>query len=342
MTWWAMSALAWLSWCWAATSWELFPSGEGFYNYAPCAIEDGRVHHFWWCQNTDPHQVVDHIYYRRYEFEENRWTPRELALAPGKPGQWDSLHVCDPAVVKGEFHYRGTDYAWLLFYLGTHDAACKHNQIGIALAHDPAGPWMRFAGNPVVKASASTWGVGQPSVVSLDRRSRLLLFYTRQEDDLSTHTYLSELDLSYMDNPTITPPIRVPTDGLAEQPGATGVVLNNADFALDPAGEIVYMVRPLHPNAFAMDGKLPGISSHLELARIQAADLRAGKGRWERVAVIGPQETGFAHNHNAAIARDPYGYLPNPKHLRINLTVAARGPEPLWSYTLHGIVLELH
>lgn len=325
----------------AAVSWELFPAGEGFYNYAPCAIEDGRTHHFWWCQNTDPLRVVDHIYYRRFEFGENRWTPRELALAPGAPGQWDCVHVCDPAVVRGEFSYRGQVYAYAMFYLGTDDRGAKHNQIGLAVAREPSGPWLKIEANPVIKGSPNTWGVGQPSVVSLDKSARVLLFYTKQEENLATLTYMTELDLSNLDQPIIGENLRVPTEGLSERPGASQVILNNADFALDPTGEIFYIVRPQYPDEFLPPDKNPGISSHLQIARISAADVRAGRGRWEVVAHIGPEQTGFAHNHNAAIARDWYGYLPDARHLRVNLSVAARQEKPLWSYVLHGIIIDV-
>lgn len=339
--WSVLGTLTSLGSAWGGVSWELFPAGEGFYNYAPCAIEDGRTHHFWWCQNTDPFRVADHIYYRRFEFDENRWTPRELALAPGAAGEWDCIHVCDPAVVRGEFSYRGQVYAYAMFYLGTDDRTGKHNQIGLAIAREPSGPWLKIEANPIIKGSQNTWGVGQPSVISLDKRSRLILFYTKQEENLATFTYWTELDLRNLDAPVIGESSRVPTEGLSERPGTSQVILNNADFALAPTGETLYVVRPQHPNEFLPPDKNPGISSHLQIARIPAADLSAGRGRWEVVTHIGPEQTGFAHNHNAAIARDPYGRLPDPHRMRINLTVAARQPDPLWSYTLHGLILEL-
>jgi hypothetical protein len=323
-----------------AVSWELFASGDGFYNYAPCAIEDGEVHHFWWCQNTDPYQIADHIYYRRFTFSTKRWTARALALAPGAPGEWDSLHVCDPAVVKGLFLYRGVRYAYALLYLGTDLPTLKHNQVGIAFATSPEGPWVRYAGNPIVRGSAATWGAGQPSVISLDRQGRLLLFYTRQHEGGATYTYLAEVDFSDMEHPVIGAPRRVPTGGLSERAAGRAVVLHDADFAFDPTRKVFFLVRPQHPGEFG--GPNPaGLCSHLEVASIPADALRAGKGHWTVVGHLGPEQTGFAYNHSPALAPDPYGWVPDPHHLRINFTVAARQREPLWSYALHGFILDL-
>jgi hypothetical protein len=323
-----------------AISWQLFPGGEGHYNYAPTAIEEPTAHHFWWCRNAEPWVIVDYVYYSRWEVAEKRWTPPAQALAPGEPGQWDRVHVCDPAVVRGEFRYRGRAFAYAMLYLGTDDTACKHNQVGLALAADPAGPWTRFGANPIVAGSAATWGSGQPSVISLDRRGRLLVFYTQQEADLSTHTYLREANLRDLDHPVIGHPVRLPTDGLTER-GPGPVILNNADFALEPVSGDIVVVRPQHPNAFLQPGENPGISSHLQVARIPARGLRRGGGRWRPVAAIGPENTGYAHNHNACLGRDAYGRLPDPHRLRVSLSVAGRVPDSLWTYTLHGIVLDM-
>jgi hypothetical protein len=322
-----------------AASWELFPADADTYNYAPCAVEDG-THFFWWCQNSEPRRIVDHLYFRRYDFARQAWTPRELALAPGAPGTWDGVHVCDPSVIRGRFRDGGTEYGWLLAYLGCDTLTNCHNQVGLALAAAPGGPWVRYRGNPVVSGSAATWGSGQPSLVSLDQAGRVALFYTRQEDDLSTYTYLSELDLSDLAAAHVGPPVRLSTAGLTER-GAAPPVLHDADFALAATGDLVYVVRPLAAGELTLANHSVRLPSVVQVARAEWAAIRQGEGRWTVLAEVGPEQTGFAFGHSAAFGRDPAGRLAGSGRLRLNLAVGSRQADPLWSYTLHGVLLEL-
>jgi hypothetical protein len=338
-----------MAWAWAAAtiavaatagaaSWELFPAGEGLYNYAPCAVEDGP-HLFWWCRNREPRQVVDHIYHRRFEFARKRWTPPELALAPGAPGQWDSVHVCDPSVVRGRFRDGATEYAWAMAYLGCDTTTNRHNQVGLAFAVDAAGPWVRWPRNPVVAGLAATWGTGQPSLVSLDRRGRVALFYTQQDADLATHTWLAEIDLIDFSAPQLAAPVCLPTAGLTERTTAAPV-LHDADFALDTDGTQLYVVRPLHPGDLNLAGQPVRLPSVVQVARAAQAEVRTGAGRWTVLAEVGPEQTGFAFCHGASFGRDPAGRVADGTRLRLNLAVASRQSDPLWSYTLHGVIVE--
>jgi hypothetical protein len=70
-------------------------------------------------------------------------------LRHSEPGCWDSFHVCDPSIVAGAFRYNGRRYSWALFYLGNDVDASRHNQVGVAFANDPAGPWTRMA-RPII------------------------------------------------------------------------------------------------------------------------------------------------------------------------------------------------
>lgn len=170
-----------------AASWELFPADAGTYTYAPSAIEDG-THLFWWCQNAEPGRIIDSLYCRRYDFAGAGWTPPELAFSPGAAGQWDSVHVCDPSVIRGRFRDEQTEYGWLLAYLGRDTLTNRHNQVGLAVATGPGGPWVRQRGNPVASGSAATWGSGQPSLVGLESPGSVALFYTRQVEPLWSYT----------------------------------------------------------------------------------------------------------------------------------------------------------
>lgn len=322
------------------SAWRLFPKGSEFYNYSVCAIEERDVHHFWWCQNADPHQIVDHIYYRKFILSKRKWTPSAPVLCPSEGG-WDSLHTCDPAVVKGEFRYQGEVYNYALFYLGTYSPDGKNNKIGVAFAKSPEGPWIKFKGNPVIQGSERTWGVGQASLISLDKKGKLLLFYTQQEEDFSTHTYMRELDFSDMDKPEVGEAMLVPTAGLKEREEGMAVILNDADFAYDPKRDIFFLVRPQHPYPSHPTGERSIVSGYIQVAYIEGKALRSAKGEWKIVREIGPEDSGFPLNHSPAIARNWFGWVENPGKLRINFSTANLGKDSLWSYTLYGIIIDV-
>lgn len=324
----------------SSSAWRLFPKGSEFYNYSVCAIEERDVHHFWWCQNADPHQIVDHIYYRKFILSNKKWTPPIPVLSPSEEG-WDSLHTCDPAVVKGEFRYEGELFNYALFYLGTYSPGGKHNQIGVAFAKSPEGPWVKFKGNPIIKGSERTWGVGQASLLSLDKKGRLLIFYTQQEEDFSTHTYMRELDFSDMDNPKIGEAKLVPTAGLKEREEGMEVILNDADFAYDPKRDIFFLARPQHPYPLHPTGERSIVSGYIQIAYIEGEALRSAKGEWKVIREIGPEDSGFPLNHSPAIARNWFGWVENPDKLRINFSTANLGKDSLWSYTLYGIIIDI-
>lgn len=264
-------------------------------------------------------------------------------LFPSEEG-WDSLHVCDPAVVKGEFKYDGKVYNYALFYLGTYypeGVECKHNQLGVAFSETPEGPWVKFKGNPIVEGSKHTWGVGQPSVISLNKKGKVLLFYTKQEDDFSTHTYMRELDFSFMDNPRFGEAKLVPTEGLREREEGMAVILSDADFAYDPKRDIFFLARPQHPYPLHPSGERAIVSGYIQIAYIEGESLRSGKGGWKIIGEIGPEDSGFPLNHSPAIARNWYGWVDNPHKLRINFSTAKLGKDSLWSYTLYGIIIDI-
>ncbi len=323
-----------------APSWELFPTPAGQYVYAACGIEEG-MHHLWWCQNRDPGQVTDYIAYRRFEFDRGAWTPVEWALAPGAEGQWDSAHVCDPTVASGRFRHGASEFRWVMAYLGCDTRTNQHNQVGLAFAEAPEGPWVRYAGNPVVAGSNSSWGAGQPSLLSLDEGGRVGLFFTRQEDDLSTHTWFQEADLSGLSAPRFGVPVRLTEAGLTER-GPARPVLHDADFALSQDRRQVYVVRPLAAGDLNLPGQVVRLPSVVQIARGEWEAIRRGGGEWTVLAEIGPGETGFAFAHSPSFGRDRYGRLPaGSGRVRLNLAVASRVRDPLWTYTLHGVLVEL-
>lgn len=129
------------------------------------------------------------------------WGPTRTALQPRfQPGHpkyhpatpdWAAYHICDPEVIKGNFTYTtpqtGTKtYTWAMFFTGADNddrgADGRFNVVGVALATSPLGPWTIVA-SPLIDITepdynAAGYGVGQPSVTSVDQQGNLLLFYS--------------------------------------------------------------------------------------------------------------------------------------------------------------------
>ena len=57
------------------------------------------------------------------------------------PHGYFSVHACEPEVVGGKFGFGGQPYKWALLFTAESVASNSSNQLGIAFANNPAGPW---------------------------------------------------------------------------------------------------------------------------------------------------------------------------------------------------------
>ena len=249
---------------------------------------------------------------------------------------FDEQHACDPAVIKGQFLYDGTNYSWAMFYLGEDVSpnVVMHNQIGVAFANNLTGPWKKWSGNPIIPFdSYNAWGVGQACAISLDAAGQMILIYGKGTETESTMIW-RELYLSDMSAPVIGTENTVLINGLTSIDGSP-VFFNNANFAYDPIRSEVFVSRARHPN----DTSSPDfISSELQIASINYQCFLGGTGSWNVLGHINSGQSGFQRNHNSGILRNGYGYLPEDK-LTVIFTVGieAGGMDWLWSYRLHSV-----
>jgi hypothetical protein len=311
----------------------LFDPGDGFYCYAPCAIQENDRLQLFACRNETAGVIRDHLY--RLDCSADQSPRLQLVLAPAQKDGWDSFHVCDPSVIEGEFHVDGATRRYALFYLGNNVDACKNNQIGVALADDLAGPWRRSAQPIVPDTQVGHWGTGQPSAVSIDRKGRVILFYTR----LANHRvsgYFRELDLSAMDAPIIGPETALPTKGLLKSNGRPDW-LNNFDVVRDTSRNRYLIVREQHPEP---SNEPRFISAQLQICAIPL-DLKSAVS-WRRLGELTPQMSRSPRNHNACFVRTSFGDLPDPSKATVIFTTAKAEPElhgvfAPWTYQLHEI-----
>jgi hypothetical protein len=305
------------------------PAGE--YSYAPSVIDIGTTRWVWTCHNAESRVIRDHIYLEK--FVNGRLVKDESVLA-ATAGAWDSFHTCDPSVVAGKFAYNGARYGWAMFYLGNDLDASAHNQIGVAFATSPDGPWIKDP-NPIVTfADPQQWGAGQPSAVSVGSApGRVLLFYT--QGDTSTRAFWRSVDLGSMRGPAIGEPHLVPISGLTGTDGSADY-LNNYDVALDAAHQRFVAVREQHP--YPVDNPW-WIGQSVAVDVISATDLLDGSGSWHPLNTVTPALTGLARNHNAGLVRTAGGSLPSPDSVTVEFTSSCGGPtcDSLFNYDLWTI-----
>ena len=312
-------------------------SSYGIYNYCPTVIElDDGTRYVYYCTNQTSYQVIDYVGCRKGTPNADgtyTWGEEKVVLSPSTD-LWDAMHTCDPSVVKGSFTYNGTDYAYLMAYLGCTSTDNQENKVGLAVSNSPDGEFIRVGETPIVnftKDETSTvfqWGVGQPSLVSKDKDGKVWLFYTRGDVN-GTRTVVRECDFSNLDAPVLGDEVKLATTGLVTLDG-TSDIINNADFAYDSEKNRFYSASDCHPNP---SDEPNYISSHFRVTYFNGNDI--SKAQWKYLATVGSDETGFARNHNVGLVRDEYGHTLNDGYLTVYYTVSNTGSTSLWSYRLY-------
>lgn len=314
---------------------------ENYYNYCPTSFVEDNKQHIYYCTNKLNQNITDYVGYRSATIENNniKFSDNKIVVEPATPGSglWDSRHTCDPSVIKGEFKYHGTSYKYLMAFLGCISNDCTLNETGIAVANSPEGPWVKCDSvNPIVphtefncvNGSSLSWGTGQPSLVSVDGKGKVLLF-TTVGSLTGTFTNLREYDFSDIDNFVKIRERREIQKGGIKYFNSTGNVINNADYAYDNVNKRIIMVKERLP--FGLDGKAPTfIGDTLDVYYIDDTEgtspgdvLFAGNNttkQWKLIGTIDKSVTGLARNHNPGLITDPYGYLLNQKTLGVLVT----------------------
>lgn len=332
-------------------------AGESnFYNYCPSMFIENNEAHVYYCTNKEEGKVTDYVGYRKGIIKNNKVKYDDepsFVLTHGEMGSWDSRHDCDPSVIKGEFKYHDENYNYLMAFLGCVPSDCTQNETGIAVSKTPNGPWIKCDFkkdgvtkiNPLVKCSefstnSTSWGTGQPSLVSVDKKGRVLLFTTIGATN-GTFTNLREYDFSDIDNYSL---IRERTSISAA--GIKGTAngsnfINNGDYAYDEVNRRVLMVK--ERQFFGSDGKGPDfIGDTLDVYYIDDTEgknvgdvLFAGNNTtktWKVLGTIDKNLTGFLRNHNAGLITDPYARVDATKTLGVAFTRSDEEYGNNWTY----------
>ena len=315
------------------------PTKDGIYNYCPSVLEEADgTRYLYYCTNRESYKIIDYIGCRRGTRNADgsyTYGAETVVLAP-TAGAWDAHHTCDPSVVRGDFTYKGQSYRYLMAYLGCTSYDNQDNEIGFAVANDPMGPFVKIADTPTIpyvrEGDAWQWGVGQASLVGKDMGSTVYVFYT-EGTATRTHEFVDEWNFADLENPVRLSHTDLATTGLTTRTGG-GDYIGNADFAYDADSNSFYMATDSHP--YPSD-EPNYITEYFRVAYFAGDDMT--KVRWNELEHIGPAETGFARNHNVALVRDAYGWLPSGNSLTVYYTGADKGANALWTYRLHAYTL---
>lgn len=346
--------------------------GIRIYNYAPSIFEeDENTRHAYYCSNkytvgNDPQkgsinadgnaQITDYIAYRKgVKLEDGNWywSEKSYVLSPLKGSETEGKHICDPNVIKGEFTYNGETYPYLMAYLaeGFTEYVNEFNNISLAVAKSPEGPWKRCGEiNPLKKYTsddypeewndrklhpeAYLWGWGQASMVSVDKKGRVMMAYSSIRPFASdgenwrqtTMTTIDRYDFSNLnDIKKEYELLMMPIEGIMRG-GYQTTVVSNGDFAYEPKNNRMYMITDGKYDDTT--GKAAGAPlSWIDNGGSEPGDVfkniadRAAAPQWSNVAgVSGEDSLNNIASHNTAIIRDAYGWLKTPEKIEVAIT----------------------
>lgn len=308
--------------------------GESKYSYCPSALEqeDGSVHLFF-CGNPDNMVMVDNIFHIKINPDGTKTKPKSV-LQPGESGAWDDHHTCDPSVVEGSFHWNDSTYRYAMFFL-SNKYGVYYNEIGVAFSNKlDSDSWEKYPeqivkktwsseGDQILGNGGKSWGVGQPSVISLDKKGKILLTYT-VGDIGGTRIVWSEIDLSDMNNYIISSPNSMVSVGIMNIDNSARDYTCNSEFAIDEESNKILMIRPVQPHPKDYPGF---INISLEIDHMDLSDFMNSKGSWTPLYRITPEDTGYPRNHNATLLRDNYGYLSSWEDPEFYYTVSKAAPD---------------
>lgn len=271
------------------------------------------------------------------------WSEKSYVLAPeiGDPYEWEQ--TCDPNVVKGKFAYDGHTYGYLMAYLACATRDNTYNHVCVAVADRPEGPWIKCKKiNPLVEYSTEgapknmlssyLWGFGQASMINLDKKGKILMFFsiigprvsatTGEWANSGNSTAVARFDLSDMNNPK-----REKYDDFISCTGIQNAlkqevgVLTNGDYAYDDATDRIYMIGD--------SGSVAWIKSR-DSKKKQVGDVFFDHPRydweseglsWTTAGTVRPVYTKYyTSNHNSCVIRDSYGHLFDSHNLEFAIT----------------------
>lgn len=350
--------------------------------------QKGKYHDYF--DEIGDNRITDYVACRKGILHNGEWywSDKSYVLGPTEGSLTEGEQTCDPNVIKGEFYYDGKTYPYLMNYLACSTRDNTFNHVCLAVAEDPMGPWIKcdkvaplreftIDGVPEYMLKTYLWGYGQASMISVDKKGRVLMFYStiaptyNESGDYWQHvtrTTVERWDLSNIENPVME--FRydsMPVKGLQRYDEQIGTV-TNGDYAYDPTTNRIYCVLDgsYDSRKQAPSGAPVGyVENKSRSANPEIGDLfkdfvsqdwgsQEGKLQWSMVGYAHLSDyQNYTTTHNNAIIRDEYGYLTDTNKIEVALTGAlttesylkkypnGKGSDYLWSYRIQRVTLDI-
>lgn len=336
------------------------------FNYCPAILveeKDGEeIMNIWYCTNKDDGVIMDHIGYRTgVKQADGKWifSNEKIVIEP-TPGTWDGRHTCDPAVIKGEFAFKGENYNYLMSYLGCVTEDYQKNETGLAVAKDVGGPWVKVnVSEPLIPwyddgdydteqakyesykgTSNIYWGTGMPALINVDGKGEVLMFYASTLRGIGVRRY----DFSNLDSPVLKFTSSLRHQGVINSAG-NSCRIGIPDFAYDSVNKRLYCASVTNEKNPA-DYTPTRVNSHSMLLCVEnlnsmeevCSALQNGSYTWKPLGYVGPSATGWNRNHNPGLVRNGYGYIPDASKIGIVVSTGRNdyGNDNIFTYRLFG------
>ena len=283
----------------------IFDEYEGFSYDAPSVIKDGNDVIVAYTTNKTQNKEDKIIAVKKGTFADGKFTfaAQKTAIEPSQDG-WDKHNIDNADLVKGEFLYGGESYNYLMVYQANSIASEKRMQIGAAVSKD-ALSWVKVGDKPLLsydyESLGDTAGLCYPSVVNVNQKGGIMLFYTRATS-LVTETRFVEINAANLNSPVFGGEICIPSSGLPLDGNEWSITVN-ADFAYDKTSDEIYMVKDGFPYASNNAKK----ATKIEIAKIAVADLFSQGAKWTTVvSIIDGLDVGYSRVYSAEFVTDGY------------------------------------
>ena len=286
-------------------------------------IDDGETRILLYTTNGEVAEEDNVIATRTATYVENEgWLYGEESIAlTGTVDGWDEF-IGSASIVKGVFEYGDVAYSWLMAYCATPNANDTQFEIGLAVATEIGGTWVKVGDRAIIEYDERVYGTGcvgcyAPSLVNLNKESAIRIYYTYA--DIYGHfakfidINATDLDVLYTDAAKtdvnlISGSNHLPTNGNLSG-GDLALMFPNADFAHDGNGQVV-MVKDYSPSA----ATTPAYAQKIELGYIAESELYtvALKTGWVSLRLWDMFDTpdlAFERLYSACVVADAYGYI---------------------------------
>lgn len=190
-------------------------------------------------------------------------------LEPSEEG-WDQ-YLGSASVTQGIFNLNGETYNYLMAYQASDEYECLASSIGLAVAKEIQGEWIKVGDEPIIEYNASEYGATMagcysPSVINYDRQSGIRIFFTHA-DKFGHFTYFWDADLSDLSNIVGYKAVLTVHGAVAD--GGNVTMFPNADFAYDSINNVFYAAKDYYP----LSAMIPKLSERFQVLHIAEEEL---------------------------------------------------------------------